>query len=554
MPIKIISRPLGKVPEWVRDAWIGLTLPTTSPSPRLWLTVDLDKNRANALPLLLHLLMGRTQRVFGFAVQASTAIDLLARTQPAAAEWWRSNVPNLSAQRRYLIFDADCCVYTKEKTITSDARWGSKRFNHAYPASPGRIAVLWLIAALIRISYAMIFPADQMLGASTALYLSIAPILAALLSAWTLRLRVSTIHLIAALVMIDLYTAILALAVRYLTENAEVAYWSSSGAFILISALLIYRSFVGLRTGKRRFAAIVLAGGAYLGIGQFQATDAMFWRLSALVRPLFGQSDPFDESDTEPPQIAADVLWSAQPALVRKTTSNLLAPMANTRNVYTLAIAGSGTEALFSHEAHEALRAAAFHFGNESRGGVLLSNGRDDVMHAPLATRANIAAVTNSVAQQADARKDILFLYLVSHGSRTAELSSELYDYQPVQPISSVSIADILRKSGISRRIIVISACYSATWIPALADDNTIVITAAAKERTSFGCDNSRRITLFGQHFLSSLTVKAASLQDAFEDAKRKIAIDEADMKVIPSRPQAFVGRNMRALWLEKAH
>jgi hypothetical protein len=76
------------------------------------------------------------------------------------------------------------------------------------------------------------------------------------------------------------------------------------------------------------------------------------------------------------------------------------------------------------------------------------------------------------------------------------------------------------------------------------------VITAAAKDRTSFGCDDTRRFTVFGEAFLGSLSVRNVSLHDAFEDAKRKISAEEGRENVTPSLPQVFVGRNMQALWM----
>jgi hypothetical protein len=100
-----------------------------------------------------------------------------------------------------------------------------------------------------------------------------------------------------------------------------------------------------------------------------------------------------------------------------------------------------------------------------------------------------------------------------------------------------------------TRRVVVVSACYAGTWIPALADDNTIVITASAKDRKSFGCDDSRRLTVFGEAFLGRLAQRDVPLADAFEAAKRQIAASEREQELDPSLPQAYVGRNMRSLW-----
>ena len=46
-----------------------------------------------------------------------------------------------------------------------------------------------------------------------------------------------------------------------------------------------------------------------------------------------------------------------------------------------------------------------------------------------------------------------------------------------------------LDKSGIRWRVIVISACYSGSFVPALQDDNTLIITASAATGL-FRCSN----------------------------------------------------------------
>lgn len=63
-------------------------------------------------------------------------------------------------------------------------------------------------------------------------------------------------------------------------------------------------------------------------------------------------------------------------------------------------------------------------------------------------------------------------------------------------------LKDALDKSGIRWKVIVISACYSGSFIPALQDDNTLIITASAADRTSFGCENEADYTYFGRAFL----------------------------------------------------
>jgi hypothetical protein len=131
-------------------------------------------------------------------------------------------------------------------------------------------------------------------------------------------------------------------------------------------------------------------------------------------------------------------------------------------------------------------------------------------------------------------------------------LSTDLPTYDQLTPISSRSLADALARSGIKRRVIILSACYAGSWIPALANDDTIVITAARKDRTSFGCDDTRNVTNFGEAFLNGPLAHGASLREAFNYSRKTVAGWETRDHLTPSEPQAYVGRNMQAIWLAR--
>ena len=92
-----------------------------------------------------------------------------------------------------------------------------------------------------------------------------------------------------------------------------------------------------------------------------------------------------------------------------------------------------------------------------------------------------------------------------------------------------------------------ISACYAGAGIPALKDDHTIVIAAAAADRTSFGCSNDRSLTYFGEAFYRDALPKSASIREAFEAAKREIEKRESAEKITESHPTAFFGAAIEA-------
>ena len=109
MLITIVRRPIGEAPIWVRDAWIGLSLPTAQTSPRTWRGMGVLTGPTNAFLQIRDVLLGRTLRVSGYAVDACTAVELLAEKDPAAAQWWKDNVPELLGKKQGFVFDADAC-------------------------------------------------------------------------------------------------------------------------------------------------------------------------------------------------------------------------------------------------------------------------------------------------------------------------------------------------------------------------------------------------------------------------------------------------------------
>ncbi len=82
-----------------------------------------------------------------------------------------------------------------------------------------------------------------------------------------------------------------------------------------------------------------------------------------------------------------------------------------------------------------------------------------------------------------------------------ATAEHRLSAWQPpleLSPLTPTALARMLQDSGIKWRVVVVSACYSGGFIEPLRDDNSIVITAAAADRTSFGCEAGRDFTYFG--------------------------------------------------------
>jgi len=247
---------------------------------------------------------------------------------------------------------------------------------------------------------------------------------------------------------------------------------------------------------------------------------------------------------------ASEALWNAQDMLVDQSIARLPERAPDRPNIYAVAIAPLGTQTLFSREAKVALQALALNYGGTAKAGVLLSNLTDDHMQAPLATQQNVVHVLRAIGRRTrPAPDDVVIVYLTSHGGPDAALQSELPRSLPILAISANSMAIALEDAQIRRRVIIISACFAASWIPRLANDDTIIIAAAAADRTSFGCADDRPLTYFGEAFLTGPFAQGASLADSFESARKTVTQWEQAEKLLPSLPQAYVGTNMQAFW-----
>ncbi len=140
-----------------------------------------------------------------------------------------------------------------------------------------------------------------------------------------------------------------------------------------------------------------------------------------------------------------------------------------------------------------------------------------------------------------NADEDVLFLFLTAHGDQAHRLSASQPPLRLAQ-LTPTALARTLQDAGIKWRVIVVSACYAGGFIEPLRDDNSVVITAAAPDRTSFGCEAGRDFTYFGEAYFRDAMAKTRSFTAAFELAKEIVAKKEAAENLTPSLPQMWVG------------
>ena len=161
---------------------------------------------------------------------------------------------------------------------------------------------------------------------------------------------------------------------------------------------------------------------------------------------------------------------------------------------------------------------------------------------------ATIEALAKSLrvaADHLDAEKDVLFLILTSHGSpRGLAIKAG----RLTQTLTPARLADMLAKTGVRHKVIVISACYSGVFIPRLANPDVLVITAADANHPSFGCQDKAKWTYFGDAFFNVALRQSVSLQDAFRDARSLVRKRELRQHFEPSNPLMAGGANVQPL------
>ena len=211
--------------------------------------------------------------------------------------------------------------------------------------------------------------------------------------------------------------------------------------------------------------------------------------------------------------------------------------------VYFVGFAGDGDQAIFRREALFASDAFGVRFGSLDRS-VLLINDADDRDSYPLASVSGLQQTLKVLASRMNPDEDVLVLFLTSHGS---EDGLEVQNGSlPLSQLAPEDLRAALDDSGIRWRVIVVSSCYAGVFIDTLKSETTAVITAADASHSSFGCEDDRELTWFGEAFLKDSLPGSASLQAAFDKAAGLIRRREEQEHQTHSNPQLFVGSLMQ--------
>ena len=306
-------------------------------------------------------------------------------------------------------------------------------------------------------------------------------------------------------------------------------------AYLVWSLAVIFR-IVALLAWWSRPRALV-AGAmltALLAVFVFALPRAELWR-----------AVPGGDDDRGPvAAITQEQMFHAQTPLLIDQLDALEPDRPGVTDLYFLGLAPFGTQDVFARELAVVDHLLAERFDTAGRN-ILLSNNPQTLGEIPIATITHLRLALSRMAAMMNPDEDVLLLYISTHGTEQHELAFELPPLELAQ-LTPAALSRILAESGIKWKVLVISACYSGGFIEPLKDENTLIVTAAAADRQSFGCANEEDFTYFGRAYFHEALRRSLSFIDAFDMAKRSIATRERAEKLDASGPQMFVGAAMR--------
>ena len=260
--------------------------------------------------------------------------------------------------------------------------------------------------------------------------------------------------------------------------------------------------------------------------GKRAAVQTGQWRRGKLVSG--AEASAPEDNSAEQAERNNELALYNQHVLLARQMAALQPSSGKTPQMYALFLAGDGTQEVFRREVEYVSQQFAERYGTAGRS-LLLANSRSSVERLPLATTASVERALAALGRNMNKERDLLFVFLTSHGSREHDLQLSMRGLR-IPQLSAKRLGELLKASGIRKQVVVVSACYSGGFVEPLQGPNTWVITAARADRTSFGCADENDFTYFGRALFKESLPQASNLSDAF--AKAKLLVEQWEAKL----------------------
>jgi hypothetical protein len=308
--------------------------------------------------------------------------------------------------------------------------------------------------------------------------------------------------------------------------------WLSYLLSVYITAV-VYRILYLVSAGRKwlaGFLLVLMTAGLSVSPTFFgQYTD--FWFAEEKDEP-----DPYAEYRA----LDAETLMYRQPEILAKALAQLQPQRKKITDIFFVGFASYATENVFSKEVDYIKQLLDRRFDTKGHS-INLVNHLKTLDDTPLATATNLAATLKRIGKIMNTEEDVLLLYLTSHGAKTHELAVSFWPLA-LNDITPEKLNAMLDEAGIKWRVIVISACYSGGFVKALQGPKTLVATAAAADKTSFGCGTESEFTYFGEAVFKEQLNRQTSFITALQQANVSIGQREVREKLEASMPQLSIG------------
>ena len=155
--------------------------------------------------------------------------------------------------------------------------------------------------------------------------------------------------------------------------------------------------------------------------------------------------------------------------------------------------------------------------------------------------QSEIGTIADTLSDIAERARGGCLLYFSSHGAPSGMVLGE-------RTLAPGVLDGIIAESCADRpTVVVISACYSGVFVEALRRPNRMIVTAARKDRASFGCGGTTRYPYFDACFLASIAGAKDFRETAIRSRQCVARLEKQTHMSPPSEPQIFIGKQIES-------
>jgi len=364
-----------------------------------------------------------------------------------------------------------------------------------------------------------------------------------MVGAWALALLAGrterTLALLVAMASLAIPIALIEFFLRLkldkaLSAQALLLIRLSGSVWLALASSVAAIRLLGAR--KRKWPAAALLSFVLVTLPLAVSDRTLWWA--------FHNAEADNDEDRPRVSVASEEVFYLQPKLLERQLAGLKVGRKGVIDLYFVGVAAYAEQDVFMKEVQSVAKLFEERFDTAGRS-VMLINNPSTLREWPIASATSVGIALKRVAEVMDRDEDILFLFITSHGSKE---QGTTFQFSPMSfdPLDPKRLKRLLDQFGFKRRVVVVSSCYSGSFVDALMDDGTLVISASAPDKNSFGCSNDADFTYFGKAYFDEALRRTYSFSEAFDMARPVIAERERKENYVPSDPRMFVGEGIK--------